>query len=67
MISDRDYNTLANDVYKVDSGKAPDIHRKGDTVAEDQFHVLGTEDNSQNGMQAMATVAVIARNGYKSR
>ncbi|WP_156471240.1 hypothetical protein [Streptococcus sp. DD13] len=46
MITDRDYNNIANDVYKVDSGKTPDPHRKGDTVAEDQFTVFTIENNT---------------------
>ncbi|KXT78420.1 hypothetical protein STRDD13_00723 [Streptococcus sp. DD13] len=36
-------------------------------ILNGKYQVLATEDNTQNGMRVMATAAIIARNGYKSR
>lgn len=59
MISEKDYNSLADEVYKVDSGKVSTPYRKGDTVANGQYRVLAVEDNTVNGMQAMAVAPVV--------
>ncbi|EHJ51690.1 lipase family protein [Streptococcus macacae] len=62
MISEKDYNSLANEVYKVDSGKVSTPYKKGDTVAGGKYQVLATKDNTSNGMQAMA-VAPVSQSG----
>ncbi|MDW8743621.1 hypothetical protein Q7W37_11460 [Streptococcus suis] len=59
MISEKDYNSLADEVYKVDSGKVSTPYRKGDTVANGQYRVLAVGDNTANGMQAMAVAPVV--------
>ncbi|UUM62373.1 hypothetical protein NQZ89_02030 [Streptococcus suis] len=59
MISEKDYNSLADEVYKVDSGKVSTPYRKGDTVANGQYRVLAVEDNTVNGMQAIAVAPVV--------
>lgn len=69
MITDRDYNALADNAYEVDKNKAKHPIRKGDTIdVEDNnkilssFEVLKVKDNTENGMQAMA-VAPLDKNG----
>ncbi|KED04578.1 hypothetical protein CECT5772_04756 [Streptococcus equi subsp. ruminatorum CECT 5772] len=37
MISEKDYGEIANDVYKVDSGKESDPYREKDTLASGNF------------------------------
>ncbi|MGT2733002.1 hypothetical protein [Streptococcus ruminantium] len=53
MVTDQDYNALADDVYGVDSGKVKNPVKEGNLVAGDKFKVLKVEDNPTNGMQAM--------------
>lgn len=70
MISDRDYNALADSVYSADKNKAPEPIRKGQEIkvydsnneVSSKYEVLKVEDNTDNGMQAMA-VAPITKNG----
>lgn len=69
MITDRDYNALADNAYEIDKNKAKHPIRKGDTIdVEDNnkilssFEVLKVKDNTENGMQAMA-VAPLDKNG----
>ncbi|WP_155964646.1 hypothetical protein [Streptococcus ruminantium] len=52
MITDKDYNRIADKVYSVDSGKESFPVEKGDKSLG-QFKVLKVEDNLTNGMQAM--------------
>ena len=56
MATDKEYNRISKDVYRVDSGKVDNPIKQGDTVAGGQFQVLKVEDNTENGMQAMAVV-----------
>ncbi|HEK9098401.1 TPA: hypothetical protein SUB15_001495 [Streptococcus equi subsp. zooepidemicus] len=58
MISEKDYGEIANDVYKVDSGKESDPYREKDTLASGNFKILKAEDNPGNGMQAMAVAPI---------
>lgn len=58
MVTEKDYNELANEAYKVDSGKVSTPYKKGDTVAAGKYQVLKVEDNTTNGMQAMAVAPV---------
>ncbi|MGT2743022.1 hypothetical protein [Streptococcus plurextorum] len=58
MVTDADYNTIADDVYSVDSQKTSKPYQVGDTVAN-KFQVLAVEDNTANGMQAMAVAPVV--------
>ncbi|HEK9992695.1 TPA: hypothetical protein TT567_001779 [Streptococcus equi subsp. zooepidemicus] len=58
MISEKDYGEIANDVYKVDSGKESDPYREKDTLASGNFKILKAEDNPGNGMQAMAVALI---------
>ncbi|AXJ12866.1 hypothetical protein [Streptococcus pluranimalium] len=62
MATDQDYNKIANDVYKVDSSKLKIPRREGDEVAGGKYIILKSEDNPDNGMQAMA-VAPVDKNG----
>ncbi|WP_193433847.1 hypothetical protein [Streptococcus suis] len=59
MITEKDYNSISEDVYQVDSGKTLDIIKLGDTVANGKFQVLAVEDNTANGMQAIAVAPVV--------
>ena len=63
MVSEKDYNEIADRVYHVDSKK---LHRQpisgGKNIVNGKFKVLKTEDNTSNGMQAMA-VAPLDKNG----
>ena len=58
MITDQDYNALANDVYDVDTGKVDNSIKNGRLVARDKYKVLEAEDNPDNGMQAMVVGAI---------
>ncbi|MFU2181404.1 hypothetical protein ACMZ6Y_09460 [Streptococcus pluranimalium] len=62
MATNQDYNKIANDVYKVDSNKLKIPRREGDEVAGGKYIILKSEDNPDNGMQAMA-VAPADKNG----
>ena len=62
MVTDKDYKTIADRVYDVDSGKVDNPIKQGDTLAGGQFQVLTVKDNTENGMQAMA-VAPVDKNG----
>ncbi|HEK9985053.1 TPA: hypothetical protein TT553_001946 [Streptococcus equi subsp. zooepidemicus] len=58
MISEKDYNKIANDVYKVDSSKVKNPVIEGYPVANEKYRVLEAEDNPDNGMQAMAIAPI---------
>ncbi|MGT2771365.1 hypothetical protein [Streptococcus marimammalium] len=61
MISDKEYNSISEDAYYVDStkekGKEPII--KGSLVAEDKFIVIEPPVDATNGMQAMAVAPIV--------
>ncbi|AND79484.1 hypothetical protein [Streptococcus pantholopis] len=60
MITEKNYNDIANDVYAVDSGKTKNPYQKGDKVANNQFQVITDPvDNLDNGMQAMAVAPIV--------
>ncbi|MGT2743680.1 hypothetical protein [Streptococcus plurextorum] len=59
MITEKDYNSISEDVYQVDSGKTLNIIKLGDTVVNGQYRVLAVEDNTANGIQAMAVAPVV--------
>ncbi|QTC12965.1 Uncharacterised protein [Streptococcus equi subsp. zooepidemicus] len=52
MITDKDYNYISKDVYKVDSNKTNSPFRVGMIVGNNNFKILKAEDNPDNGMQA---------------
>ena len=58
MISDKDYKEIAEDAYAVDSLKEEAPLKEGDTVAGGKFQIIKVEDNTDNGMQAMAVAPV---------
>ncbi|EHJ52469.1 hypothetical protein [Streptococcus macacae] len=58
MVTDKDYNKISEDVYDVDSKKESKPLRKGISVADGKYKFLKTEDNTSNGMQAMAVTPV---------
>ncbi|AUW96075.1 hypothetical protein [Streptococcus pluranimalium] len=58
MVTDQDYHKIANDVYKVDSSKLKIPRREGEEVAVGKYIILKSEDNTENGMQAMAVAPV---------
>ncbi|MFU2223079.1 hypothetical protein [Streptococcus pluranimalium] len=62
MATDKEYNRISKDVYRVDSGKVDNPIKQGDTVAGGQFQVLKVKDNTDNGMQVIA-VAPVDKNG----
>ncbi|MBO4107905.1 hypothetical protein [Streptococcus suis] len=59
MITHKDYNRIADKVYAVDSGKEAFPIEKGDKILGKKFQVLAVEDNTVNGMQAMAVAPVV--------
>lgn len=59
MTTDKEYNSIAKEVYRVDSSKVDNPIKDRDTVASGNFKVLEAEDNPDNGMQAR----VSKRNG----
>ncbi|HEL1156310.1 TPA: hypothetical protein TVK06_001578 [Streptococcus equi subsp. zooepidemicus] len=58
MISEKDYNKIANDVYKVDSSKVKNPVIEGYPVANGKYRVLKTKYTPNNGMQAMAVAPI---------
>ncbi|MFU2181402.1 triacylglycerol lipase, partial [Streptococcus pluranimalium] len=62
MISDKEYNKIADEVYDVDSSKIGNPLNEGRVVVDETFIILKSEDNPDNGMQAMA-VAPVDKNG----
>ncbi|KXT78417.1 hypothetical protein [Streptococcus sp. DD13] len=54
VITDENYNEIADGVYRVDSGKTTHSWKKGKTFESGghTFQVITTEDNPQNVMQA---------------
>ena len=58
MITDENYRYIVDDVYDVDSNKVNNPIKEGRLVANDQFRVLKTQDNTSNGMQAMAVAPI---------
>ncbi|MFU2181406.1 hypothetical protein ACM0P9_03935 [Streptococcus pluranimalium] len=62
LITDQEYNKIANKVYEVDSGKTNSPVVTGDKILNKKYIVIHSEDNTSNGMQAMA-VAPVDKNG----
>ncbi|AUW96071.1 hypothetical protein [Streptococcus pluranimalium] len=62
MVTEQDYNNLADDVYNVENSKSDEIVKKGSIVGNDKYIVIHSKDNPDNGMQAMA-VAPVDKNG----
>ncbi|MDW8743619.1 hypothetical protein Q7W37_11450 [Streptococcus suis] len=59
-VTDKDYNELSERVYNVDSGKKYVVHiQQAQEIMDGQFKVLAVEDNTVNGMQAMAVAPVV--------
>lgn len=60
MITEKDNQLIANDVYKVDSKKVNESFQQGDLVANDKYIIIEKPiDNLENGMQAMAVAPVV--------
>ncbi|MEX2785733.1 hypothetical protein AB3331_11300, partial [Streptococcus sp. H49] len=60
MVTEKNYKEIAEDVYKVDSGRVDNPIKKGDLVAESQYQVITDPiDNLDNGMQAMAVAPIV--------
>ena len=62
MISDKEYNKIADEVYDVDSSKIGNPLKEGQVVVDEKFVILKSEDNTDNGMLAMA-VEPVDKNG----
>uniref|UniRef100_UPI00359F15BE triacylglycerol lipase n=1 Tax=Streptococcus ferus TaxID=1345 RepID=UPI00359F15BE len=66
MVTDSEYHILADQAYNVEPSKAKSNHAKvikekstiKDTTTGQSFQVLKVEDNTANGMQAMAVAPV---------
>ena len=62
MISDQDFKILASEAYQVDIKKSGEPWLKGDILENRNlsrsYEVLKVEDNTTNGMQAMAVAPV---------
>ncbi|HFI0306924.1 TPA: hypothetical protein ACGOVM_002031 [Streptococcus suis] len=59
-VTDKDYNELSERVYNVDSGKKDVVHiQQAQEIMDGKFQVLAVEDNTANGMQAMAVAPVV--------
>lgn len=68
MITEKDNQLIANDVYKVDSKKVNEPFQQGDLVANDKYIIIEKPfDNLENGMQAMAVAPVVNGEVDKSR
>ncbi|MFP9227257.1 hypothetical protein RIM63_08635 [Streptococcus equi subsp. zooepidemicus] len=60
IVTDKNYNDIADGVYKVDAGKVIRPWRNGKTFKTNgkDYRVLKTEDNPDNGMQAIAVAPI---------
>ncbi|HEK9097280.1 hypothetical protein RIM63_04895 [Streptococcus equi subsp. zooepidemicus] len=58
MVTDADYNAIADDVYSVDSKKTSRPYQIGDTLASGKCKILKAEDTSNSGMQARTVGAI---------
>ncbi|HEL0560471.1 TPA: hypothetical protein TUR69_000655 [Streptococcus equi subsp. zooepidemicus] len=60
IVTDKNYNDIADGVYKVDAGKVIRPWRNGKTFKTNgkDYRVLKAEDNPDNGMQAMAVAPI---------
>ncbi|MFP9084523.1 hypothetical protein [Streptococcus equi] len=58
MVTDADYNAIADDVYSVDSKKTSRPYQIGDTLASGKYKILKAEDTSNSGMQAIAVAPI---------
>ncbi|HEL0776720.1 TPA: hypothetical protein TU141_001914, partial [Streptococcus equi subsp. zooepidemicus] len=52
MTTDKECNSIAKEVYRVDSSKVDNPIKDRDTLASGKYKVLKAEDNPDNGMQA---------------
>ncbi|HEL1109885.1 TPA: hypothetical protein TVG97_001929 [Streptococcus equi subsp. zooepidemicus] len=58
MTTDKECNSIAKEVYRVDSSKVDNPIKDRDTLASGKYKILKTEDNLDNGMQAMAIAPI---------
>ncbi|EHJ52968.1 lipase family protein [Streptococcus macacae] len=58
MVTDKDYKRVADRVYDVDPNKVQNPVKDGQKILNNQYQVLKTENNTSNGMQAMAVAPV---------
>ncbi|MEX2785731.1 hypothetical protein AB3331_11290 [Streptococcus sp. H49] len=62
MITEKDYNIISGEVYKVDPKKTSDTIKIGDNIpsGNQEFQVITDPvDNLDNGMQAMAVAPIV--------
>lgn len=59
MTTDKENNRIATIVYNVDSKKKRVPLEKGDKILNKSYLVLNTENNTTNGMQAMAVAPIV--------
>ncbi|MFV8214216.1 triacylglycerol lipase [Streptococcus pluranimalium] len=64
MITERDYNKISDDVYKVDSRKVKRPYQTGQEVADGKYVIINAKENVDNGMQAMAVAPIM---GYDEK
>lgn len=58
MVTEQDYNKIANAAYNVDSSKVKVPLSEGKEILGGKYQILKVEDNTANGMQAMAVAPV---------
>ncbi|NGL84487.1 hypothetical protein [Streptococcus equi] len=60
IVTDKNYNDIADEVYKVDAGKVIRPWRNGKTFKTNgkDYRVLEAEDTSNSGMQARTVGAI---------
>ena len=63
MVTEQDYNKIANAAYNVDSSKVKVPLSEGKEILGVKYQILKVEDNTANGMQAMA-VAPADKDGH---
>ncbi|WP_067101905.1 hypothetical protein, partial [Streptococcus sp. DD13] len=61
MITEMDYKEIAEAVYDIDILNGNHTPRQGEQIIRKKYQLLATEDNTQNGMQAMAVAPVVDR------
>ncbi|HEL0583731.1 TPA: hypothetical protein TUT05_001069 [Streptococcus equi subsp. zooepidemicus] len=58
MTTDKECNSIAKEVYRVDSSKVDNPIKDRDTLASGKYKILKAEDTPDNGMQAMVVGAI---------
>ncbi|HEL0165568.1 TPA: hypothetical protein TUO09_001994 [Streptococcus equi subsp. zooepidemicus] len=58
MTTDKECNSIAKEVYRVDSSKVDNPIKDRDTLASGKYKILKAEDNPDNGMQVRTVGAI---------